>query len=96
MACPGSQPLQISQKPFQAFACWNVATAFTVRPIMEQKICFRAVHKGKGKDEECYTGEPTLFCKAMRHEGHRRIAVVASVDVGYDDEESTIVKQTHR
>lgn len=63
---------------------------------MEQKVCFRAVHKGEGKDEECYTGEPTLFCKAMWHEGYGRIAVVPSVDVGYDDEESTMVKQTHR
>jgi alpha-1,3-mannosyltransferase len=40
-------------------------------------------------------GEPTLFCKDMWHEGFGRIAVVPSVNVGYDDEESMKGKQMH-
>ena len=40
-------------------------------------------------------GEPTLFCKDMWHEGFGRIAVVPSVNVGYNDEESMKGKQIH-
>jgi alpha-1,3-mannosyltransferase len=83
------------KKPFQGFACWNGATAFTAKPILEQKIKFRTVHRGKGADEDCYMGEPTIFCKDMWREGYGRIAVVPSVNVGHDDEESIKVKQTH-
>jgi alpha-1,3-mannosyltransferase len=94
---PGSKDKWEAKKPFQAFACWNGATAFTAKPIMEQKIRFRTAKRGKGdgEDQECYMGEPTLFCKDMWHEGYGRIAVVPSVNVGYDDEESTKVKQVH-
>jgi alpha-1,3-mannosyltransferase len=95
---PASKEKWEAKKPFQAFACWNGATAFTAKPILEQKIKFRTVKRGKGKDgkdDECYMGEPTLFCKDMWHEGYGRITVVPSVNVGYDDEESKKVKQTH-
>lgn len=61
---------------------------------MEQKIRFRTVKRGKGdsEDQEYYMGEPTLFCKDMWHKGYGRIAVVPSVNVGYDNEESTKAK----
>lgn len=78
-----------AKQPFQVYACWNGATAFTAKPIMEQKVKFRTVHRGT---DECYMGEPTLFCKDMWKEGYGKIAVVPSVNVGYDDEESIKVK----
>jgi alpha-1,3-mannosyltransferase len=87
-----------AKKPFQVFACWNGATAFTAKPVMDGKVKFRTVYRGKGNDgrnDECFMGEPTLFCKDMWHEGFGRIAVVPSVNVGYDDEESMKVKKTH-
>ena len=40
-------------------------------------------------------GEPTLFCKDMWHEEYGKIAVIPSVNVGYNDEESRKVKQAH-
>ena len=46
-----------------------------------------------GEDQECYLGKPTLCYEGMWHKGYGRIAVVPSVNVGYDDEESTKVKQ---
>jgi alpha-1,3-mannosyltransferase len=92
---PASKDKWQAKEPFQVYACWNGATAFTARPILEHRIKFRTVHRGKGEDEECYMGEPTLFCKDMWHEGYGRIAVVPSVNVGYDDVESVKVKQTH-
>jgi alpha-1,3-mannosyltransferase len=95
---PPSKDRWKAKKPFQVFACWNGATAFTAKPVMDGNLKFRTVHRGKGNDgrnNECYMGEPTLFCKDMWHEGFGRIAVVPSVNVGYDDEESIKVKQTH-
>ncbi|KAI1644734.1 cryptococcal mannosyltransferase 1-domain-containing protein [Daldinia loculata] len=76
--------------PFQVFACWNGAVAFTAAPILgEQSDQDRGDIKppGKGKKEErikfrgprggeCYSGEPTLFCKDLWRTGHGRIAVV--------------------
>ncbi|KAK8137980.1 hypothetical protein PG984_001360 [Apiospora sp. TS-2023a] len=70
--------------PFQVFACWNGATAFTGGPILglpadpgrmageahEGKVAFRANRGG-----ECYAGEPTLFCKDLWWAGYGRIAV---------------------
>jgi hypothetical protein len=35
-------------------------------------------------------GEPTLFCKDMWHEGYGRIAVIPSVNVGYDEESGKV------
>jgi alpha-1,3-mannosyltransferase len=92
---PASKERWEAKKPFQVYACWNGATAFTAKPILESTVKFRTVHRAKSADEECYMGEPTLFCKDMWHEGYGRIAVVPSVNVGYDDEESVKVKQTH-
>jgi alpha-1,3-mannosyltransferase len=92
---PASRARWEAKKPFQVYACWNGATAFTAQPILESTITFRAAHRAQGADEECYMGEPTLFCKDMWYEGHGRIAVVPSVNVGYSDEESVKVKQVH-
>lgn len=56
---------------------------------MEGRVKFRTVHKNT---DECYMGEPTLFCKDMWKEGYGKVAVVPSVNVGYDDEESLRAK----
>ena len=75
-------------KPFQAFACWNGATAFTARPLLQGKIKFRSNHEG-----ECYLGEPVHFAKDMWREGYGKITVVPSVNVGYSDEQSGKAKE---
>jgi alpha-1,3-mannosyltransferase len=75
-------------KPFQVFSCWNGATAFTAKPIMNGKVQFRAP-----LEHECFAGEPTVFCKDMWYHGFGKIAVVPSVAVGYDDEASKGVKK---
>jgi alpha-1,3-mannosyltransferase len=74
--------------PFQVFACWNGAAAFTSTPLLLNKIKFRSAY-----EDECFMGEPTLFCKDLWHVGHGRIAVIPSVNVGYDDEQSKAVKE---
>jgi alpha-1,3-mannosyltransferase len=76
---PPSKDRWEAKKPFQVFACWNGATAFTAKPVMDGEVKFRTVHRGRGNDgrnDECYMGEPTLFCKDMWHKGFGRIAVV--------------------
>lgn len=75
-------------KPFQVFSCWNGATAFTAKPIMNGKVQFRAP-----LDHECFAGEPTVFCKDMWYHGFGKIAVVPSVTIGYSDKASTAVKR---
>jgi alpha-1,3-mannosyltransferase len=77
-------------RPFQVFACWNGATVFTARPLMQQKVRFRSNREG-----ECYLGEPVHFCKDLWKEGYGKIAVVPSVNVGYSDEQSMKVKEWH-
>jgi alpha-1,3-mannosyltransferase len=74
-------------EPFQVFSCWNGLTAFTAEPLMTGKLKFRNSTKG-----ECYAGEPQLFGKDMRYEGYGNIAVVPSINVGYTDEKSKIIK----
>jgi alpha-1,3-mannosyltransferase len=74
-------------RPFQVFACWNGATAFTAKPIFERKIKFRSSYEG-----ECYSGEPQLFCKDMWHIGYGKIAVVPSINVEYGDEAAQKIK----
>ena len=77
-------------KPFQVFGCWNGATAFTAKPVMEQEVVFRSNREG-----ECYLGEPVHFAKDLWKKGHGKIAVVPSVNVGYSDRESTSTKEEH-
>ena len=76
-----------SHKPFQVFSCWNGATVFTAKPILEQTIKFRNSAEG-----ECYQGEPELFCKDMWRSGYGKIAVVPSVNLEYTDEAATKIK----
>ncbi|KAK7970075.1 hypothetical protein PG988_009148 [Apiospora saccharicola] len=87
--------------PFQVFACWNGATAFTAGPILglpadpgrgtgeahDGKVAFRFNREG-----ECYAGEPTLFCKDLWWAGYGRIAVIPSVNIEYSDEASAKLK----
>ncbi|KIW24558.1 uncharacterized protein PV07_10267 [Cladophialophora immunda] len=76
--------------PLQVFACWNGAVVFQAEPLLSHSIRFRAAYKG-----ECYSGEPTLFCKDLWTLGHGRIAVIPSVNVGYNDDQSRGVKAKH-
>ncbi|KIW96041.1 uncharacterized protein Z519_03107 [Cladophialophora bantiana CBS 173.52] len=76
--------------PLQVFACWNGAAVFKAEPLLLHNIRFRAAYKG-----ECYAGEPTLFCKDLWTLGYSRIAVIPSVNVGYNDEQSRAVKEKH-
>lgn len=69
--------------PLQVFACWNGVVAFKAEPLLLHNLKFRAPYKG-----ECYTGEPTLFCKDLWALGYGRVAVIPSVNVGYNDEQS--------
>jgi alpha-1,3-mannosyltransferase len=75
-------------RPFQVFACWNGATAFTAKPLLGPKgLRFRDVHP-----DECGQGEPQMFCKDLWHRGYRKIAVVPSVSLEYSDEGGKKIK----
>lgn len=76
--------------PFQVYSCWNGAVAFAAEPLIRQGVRFRASYS-----EECYMGEPTLFCKDFWAQGYGRIAVIPSVNVGYNDDQSRHVKTIH-
>lgn len=76
-----------AHKPFQVFSCWNGATAFTAKPILERKIRFRGPVKN-----ECYQGEPKLFCKEMWLSGHGKIAVIPSINLEYSDDAARKIK----
>ncbi|KAF4338477.1 alpha-1 3-mannosyltransferase [Fusarium beomiforme] len=75
------------QQPFQVFACWNGATAFTAAPLLHG-LQFRDTRKG-----ECFQGEPQLFCKDMWSRGFRKIAVVSNVNLEYSDEKAADIKK---
>ena len=77
-------------KPYQAFSCWNGATAFTARPLLKHETQFRT-----NLPEECFLGEPLHFCKDLWYLGYGKIAVVPSVNIGYNDEESVKIKAEH-
>ena len=87
---PSTQARLDHGQPIQVFSCWNGATVFTAKPVMEQKIKFRSARPG-----ECRLGEPTHFCKDMWKEGYKRIAVIPTVNVGYSDEQSRLAKERH-
>lgn len=76
-----------SAKPFQVFSCWNGITAFTAKPLMKKEIKFREHYKN-----ECFQGEPKLFCKDMWHHGYGKIAVIPSVNVEYSDDAAKRIK----
>ncbi|KAM0218026.1 hypothetical protein ACHAPQ_005023 [Fusarium lateritium] len=73
--------------PFQVFACWNGATAFTAAPILHG-LRFR-----DPKKDECFQGEPQLFCKDLWHKGYRKIAVVPSISLEYTDARGRDIKK---
>jgi alpha-1,3-mannosyltransferase len=86
--CPETRALQDAHFPYQVFSCWNGATAFTAKPLLEGLIKFRSNYPG-----ECLMGEPIHFCKDLWHMGYGKIAVIPSVNVGYD--ELSHVKSRH-
>ncbi|KIW94622.1 uncharacterized protein Z519_04598 [Cladophialophora bantiana CBS 173.52] len=76
--------------PFQVYSCWNGGAVFTAKPLLRENITFRASRPG-----ECQMGEPTLLCKDFWKYGYGRIAVVPSVNVGYNDDESRQTKKKY-
>jgi alpha-1,3-mannosyltransferase len=84
---PESRDRLNTGRPFQVFSCWNGATALTAKPLLEQKITFRSRYRN-----ECYQGEPQLFCKDMWHLGYGKIAVVPSVNLEYTNEAAAKIK----
>lgn len=69
-----------AKQPFQVFACWNGAVAFTAAPLVRGEVGFRSSREG-----ECFQGEPQLFCKDLWFKGYGKIAVVPSVNLEYTD-----------
>jgi alpha-1,3-mannosyltransferase len=65
---PTARDRLTSGLPFQVFSCWNGATAFTAKPLLERKIKFRSPY-----EHECRQGEPQLFYKEMWYHGHGKI-----------------------
>ncbi|KAF4968293.1 hypothetical protein FSARC_4238 [Fusarium sarcochroum] len=86
---PETRDRYSAQRPFQVFSCWNGATAFTAAPLLHG-LRFRDIH---GDKEECFQGEPQLFCKDMWFRGYRKIAVVPSVNLEYSDEKAADIKK---
>ncbi|KAK2628501.1 hypothetical protein QTJ16_001604 [Diplocarpon rosae] len=82
---PGSLDKFANNQAFQVFSCWNGATAFTAKALA--KIQFRRSH-----ENECYQGEPRLFCKDMWFHGFGKIAVVPTVNIEYSDEGAKKIK----
>jgi alpha-1,3-mannosyltransferase len=76
-----------AHKPFQVFSCWNGATAFAAKPILERTVTFRS-----STDGECYQGEPELFCRDMWRQGYGKIVVVPAVNLEYSDEAAIKIK----
>ncbi|PNP56813.1 hypothetical protein THARTR1_03111 [Trichoderma harzianum] len=79
-----------AQRPFQAFSCWNGATAFTAQPILEKSVEFRAANETAG---ECRQGEPQLFCKDLWFKGYRKIAVIPTVNLEYSVGKAKKIKE---
>ena len=73
--------------PFQVFSCWNGIATFTAQPLFSKEIAFRSATK-----QECFQGEPKLFCKDMWSHGYGKIAVVPSVSAAYTIEETQKIK----
>src|SRR5579871_1428608 len=52
----------------QVFSCWNVGDTFNARPIIDGIAKFRT-----HSNEECFQGEPKLFCKDLWYHCYGRI-----------------------
>lgn len=87
---PTSRQRYDEHKAFQVFACWNGAVVFAAKPIIQNNIRFR-----RSKPDECYAGEPRLFCKDLWMEGYSKIAVVPSVNLDYSDKSAKKAKALH-
>ncbi|RKU44132.1 capsular associated protein [Coniochaeta pulveracea] len=87
---PRARERLAAHQPFQVFSCWNGAVAFTAMPVVEKKVAFRSTYEEK---RECFQAEPELFCKDMWWQGHGRIAVVPSVNLGYSNDGSKMAKE---
>jgi len=85
---PAAEKRMQAGRAFQVFSCWNGATAFTAKPIIEQQVAFRSHN-----DLECFQGEPKLFCKDMWKAGYGKIAVVPSINLEYSDEAGRQIKE---
>ena len=77
--------------PFQVFSCWNGAAAFTAKPFLENQIRFRSTRE---HDECGGQGEPKTWCMDMWRLGYGKIAVVPIVNLEYNDEAATRIKDT--
>lgn len=77
----------LAHRPFQVFSCWNGATVFTAKPILEG-LRFRGPSK-----KECMQGEPELLCKDMWMRGYDKIAVVPTVNLEYTIDKGKKVKK---
>lgn len=77
------------REPFQVFACWNGAVAFTARPLVEGAVVFRGSRADRG---ECRHGEPQVFCKDLWFQGYGKIMVVPSVNLEYSVEKGRAIK----
>ncbi|KAI0024718.1 alpha-1,3-mannosyltransferase CMT1 [Xylariomycetidae sp. FL0641] len=58
------------------------------RPEEIRPIAFRS-----SVPDECFMGEPTLFCKDLWYYGYNRIAVIPTVNLEYSEEASKLVRQ---
>lgn len=87
---PTSQKRFRSHEPFQVFACWNGAVAFTAAPVVQKKVVFRSSREDKG---ECHHGEPQLFCKDMWFHGFGKIMTVPTINLEYSNEKGEYIKK---
>ena len=85
---PESQLRYKTGKSLQVFSCWNGATIFPAKPVMAEKIKFR-----RSYDDECYQGEPQIFCKELWKLGYGKLAVVPTVNVEYSDDAAKEIKK---
>lgn len=76
--------------PVQVFSCWNGAVAITAKPFLEGQIQFRTEREG-----ECHLGEPVHLAKDLWRLGYGKIAVLPSVNVGYNVDDSAGAKKSH-
>lgn len=87
---PDAKARLSAHQPFQVFACWNGAAAFTAQPIVDKTIRFRSPNTDAG---ECRQGEPQLFCKDMWFHGYGKIATVPAVNLEYTHERAKKIKE---
>ncbi|KAG5929132.1 hypothetical protein E4U42_007036 [Claviceps africana] len=88
---PDAKAYFVEKVPFQVFACWNGAVAFTAQPLLSHELRFRPANESAG---ECHQGEPNTFCKDMWFHGHGKIAVVPSINLEYSVDKGKAIKET--